>query len=321
MNSFLKLRLFARSMKLSLQLALCGLGVTAQAQTLYFLEPVAEQCNGDGIRQYAAIITGSGFSGNWITACRTTTALINGASHTSRNCRWAGGRVWGKFDVPDQACATRLWFEPPRDEGCIENSSGRQYAAIITGNNYNGDWIQACRQTTAMIEGTPRKSRDCRWAGTRVWGKFDVPDSTCPGLSPSPTIPVGIPGKSIPRKGGGITAPCAGTTADGKTRSFSFPMYCGTSYVSHVPAEACTYEQALAQANKLINPSCYLLEIAGKPVPIPAPCPESTFKFCIKCGQQRQTASASACNSDAAAKKVLEGRMTTCAIDRAGDCP
>lgn len=325
MNAINKFCRFTRSRNSAIALVLASASAVVAAQTLYFLPERAEQCIGDGTRQYAAIITGSGYSGDWVAACRRTTAFIKGADRTSRNCQWAGGRVWGKFNVPDETCATRVWFESARDEGCIENSRSKQYAAVITGNNYSGDWVQACRQTTATIEGAPRKSRDCRWAGTRVWGKFDVPDSTCPGLSISTTPPVAgggtsTAGKSVPSKGG-TSLPCSGQTADGKRQSFSFQMYCGTAYVSNVPAEACTYDEALAQANRLINPSCYLVDISGKPVPIPAPCPESTFKFCIKCGQQKETASASACSSDAAAKKLLEGRTTTCAIDRAGDCP
>jgi len=163
----------------------------AQGQTLFFETPVAEQCIGDGTRQFAAIITGRGFFGDWVQACRRTTATINGQPRTSRDCRWAGTRVWGKFDVPDASCNWNLRFLEPVKEGCSPGLIGmRQYAAIITGDASPPDWVRACRQTTVTIDGAARSSRNCAWAGGRVWGKFDVPDPTC-GVPPQLGFPPG----------------------------------------------------------------------------------------------------------------------------------
>ena len=75
--------------------------------------------------------------------------------------------------------AQQLWFETPKKDACIREGV-REWSAIVTGQNYNGDWVVACQQTTALIEGAQRTSRDCGWNGGRVWGKFDVPDPTCP---------------------------------------------------------------------------------------------------------------------------------------------
>src|SRR5690349_7258876 len=92
------------------------LSLTAQAfgQDLFFETPRRGDCSRDGFRQFAAIIDGRNYFGDWVQACRVTKAEINGQLFASRNCDWNGGRVWGQFDVPDGSCATQLVFLPPQ---------------------------------------------------------------------------------------------------------------------------------------------------------------------------------------------------------------
>ncbi len=154
-----------------------GLPTTARGNT-WFETPKRDACIGNGLRQYSAIITGSNYFGDWVAACRSTLARIDGAGHRPFHCGWAVGRVWGKFKVPDASCRTELYFEPPRKGDCRADKV-RQYSAIITGTNYNGDWVQACRRTRVRIGEAERSAYECRWNGGRVWGEFNVPDQSC----------------------------------------------------------------------------------------------------------------------------------------------
>jgi hypothetical protein len=147
---------------------------------LRFETPKQDHCVGDGVRQWSAIITGDNYTGDWVAACAKTSATIGSATYAAHGCaKNADTRVWGLFDVPDASCGTRLWFEDPRRGDCLE-SGKREYSAIITGQNYDGDWAAACRTTQATIDGRNYASRDCASnADTRVWGKFDVEDASC----------------------------------------------------------------------------------------------------------------------------------------------
>jgi len=148
------------------------------AQQLFFQTPRAGSCTTDGHREYSAIIDGRGYSGDWVRACEVTKAVIAGHEVASRNCGWSWGRVWGQFDVPDSSCAVSLYFETPRPGQCLP-SGAREFAAIINGTNFDGDWVEACRQTSATIYGMTLSAHHCAWNGGRVWGKFDAPDNTC----------------------------------------------------------------------------------------------------------------------------------------------
>lgn len=76
---------------------------------LSFLAPQAGECLANGARLYAASITGENYSGNWVEACRNTSAEINGTPYPSRNCsEHADRRVWGEFEVADPTCHTRV---------------------------------------------------------------------------------------------------------------------------------------------------------------------------------------------------------------------
>jgi hypothetical protein len=153
-------------------------GAAASAQDLFFQAPQRGSCSGDGVRQFAAIIDGHNFHGDWVQACRMTRAEINGQLFPSRNCGWNGGRVWGQFDVPDSSCAVNLFFLAPRSGDC-QADGRREFSAIISGTNFTGDWVEACSRTTATINAVTVPSRDCGWVAGRVWGKFDVPDPSC----------------------------------------------------------------------------------------------------------------------------------------------
>jgi hypothetical protein len=152
----------------------------AVAYDLFFDTPKRDQCVADGVRQWSAIIDGRGYRGDWVDACRLTRAEINGNTFPALNCGWqADSRVWGQFQVPDQSCRL-LWFLTPKKDQCVANGL-RQWSAIITGSAaYTGDWIDACRRTTADIDGTARNALRCsRQADQKVWGEFEVPDSSC----------------------------------------------------------------------------------------------------------------------------------------------
>ena len=144
---------------------------------LFFQTPKQDNCVADGIRQWSAIIDGRGYYGDWVEACRQTKAEINGVAFPALNCGWqADSRVWGQFRVPDASCKL-LWFETPKMDQCVADGV-RQWSAIITGSAaYTGDWIDACRRTTADINGQSFIATRCsRQADLRVWGEFDVPD-------------------------------------------------------------------------------------------------------------------------------------------------
>ncbi len=143
----------------------------------WFDTPVAGGCSRDGYRSWAAIITGD-FHGDWLNACKATSATIGAVSYPSRDCAWVTGRVWGKFDVPDRSCATEIWFETPKKDQCTTDGK-RQWSAIVTGRHYTGDWVAACKSHSATINGVAVRPRQCGWNGGKVWGEFSVDDDTC----------------------------------------------------------------------------------------------------------------------------------------------
>ena len=70
------------------------------------------------------------------------------------------------------------------------------------------------------------------------------------------------PGQPAGSRVSGTTLPCAGRTADGRAQSFQFPLYCGGSFSRHIPVEACTRAEALAEAQALARsqpPNCVLI--------------------------------------------------------------
>src|SRR5262249_2672373 len=87
-------------------------------------------------------------------------------------------RVWGKFDVKDDTCKTETWWETPKHDACTTEAH-RQWSAIITGRNYAGDWLDACRSTPLRVGSTTYHARKCSWNGGRVWGEFDISDESC----------------------------------------------------------------------------------------------------------------------------------------------
>jgi len=153
---------------------------TAVAYDLFFDAPKKDDCLADGVRQWSAIIDGRGYYGDWVAACQTTSAEIEGNSYSALNCGWqADSRVWGQFRVPDPSCKL-LWWMAPKKDWCLAGGL-RQWSAIITGSTlYTGNWFDACRETPANIAGSLRNSVRCSLqADSRVWGEFDVPDPSC----------------------------------------------------------------------------------------------------------------------------------------------
>ncbi len=150
------------------------------SETHFEPPPHSNECQRNGTRHWSAIITGTHYTGDWVTACRQTPINIGGASYIARNCAWNGGRVWGDFDVKDPDCEPRLWFETPARGEC-STEGHRTWKAVITGSNYYGDWLAACGTTTAPdpIAGDPRATRSCALAGLRAWGTFEMNDESC----------------------------------------------------------------------------------------------------------------------------------------------
>lgn len=69
--------------------------------------------------------------------------------------------------------------------------------------------------------------------------------------------------KRPPSSGGGAKfLPCAGKTPDGQRQSFQFPLYCSGTFSRHIPVEACTRSEALAEAQTFARsapPNCVLI--------------------------------------------------------------
>lgn len=49
---------------------LLSVSSSAFAQELFFQIPKPENCSGDGVRQWSAIIDGRGYFGDWVEACK-----------------------------------------------------------------------------------------------------------------------------------------------------------------------------------------------------------------------------------------------------------
>jgi len=215
--------------------------------SLYFLAPKRDACiphaqTHPGEREYSAIIAGTGFITDWVAACQRTALNIDGTNYPSRDCgHQADTRVWGKFTVPDASCATRLSFQPPQAGGCLPNHALdapglRRYAAIIDGSNYSGQWVEACQQTPHEISGAARYASNChRETDGRIWGEFDVPDSSCrPQLLFEP-----------PRKG-----PCLRLN----TRQYA-AIISGTNYAGEW-TDACRHTAILIEGKERLAEHC-----------------------------------------------------------------
>jgi hypothetical protein len=168
---------------LSFVILICvSIELDAYAQNLWFETPAKRECLPDGSRKWAAIITGSGYHGDWVQACRVTRAPIGGTDYPSENCGWNGARVWGEFRVADDSCVSRTWFQDPQRKQCEGLTGTRRWAAIITGQNYKGDWVAACKNTSVTIGGSVVRALPgtCAWSGGRVWGEFSTRGDDCP---------------------------------------------------------------------------------------------------------------------------------------------
>jgi len=86
--------------------------------------------------------------------------------------------------------------------------------------------------------------------------EFKLGPTTCVADNPVTPVPsfVGLykAGTTTKRPpSGGKTQPyqpCAGKTPDGQKQSFQFPLYCSGTFSRHIPVEACTRAEALAEA-------------------------------------------------------------------------
>jgi hypothetical protein len=279
-----------------------------------------------GEREWSAIITGTGFVDDWVSACARTSVSISGGTFGARDCGWQpDSRVWGKFTVPDGTCATKLYFDTAQPRECVQYNSKRVYAAIITGENYNGQWVQACAETRAVINGKSYQSRDCgRAADTRIWGLFDVDDPTCPEVS----VGVALPPRLGVRAGTPMTAkppigPCGDKTPGGRRNGYLFAQYClGSVRFNDVPVEACTYDEALEQVKGLIGPSCYVTATLAQPQGnCSSQSDYAAYSSCLNCQGVPTERSAFACSAEAASKIIIGAADSKgCSLTNSGRC-
>ncbi len=112
------------------------------------------------------------------------------------------------------------------------------------------------------------KLSDNAGSHTVTISEFRLGPTSC--VTPAPAAPgpgpflgkVGRPTKRPPSGGGSPFLPCAGKTPDGQRQSFQFPLYCGGYFSRHIPVEACTRAEAVAEAQTFARsapPNCVLI--------------------------------------------------------------
>jgi hypothetical protein len=97
--------------------------------------------------------------------------------------------------------------------------------------------------------------------------EFKLGPTSCRPIATTVPGPVflgsaGVSKTRPPTGGSAMALPCAGKTQDGRRQSFQFPLYCGGLYSRHIPVEACTRAEALAEAQtfaKSAPPNCVLI--------------------------------------------------------------
>lgn len=149
--------------------------------------------------------------------------------------------VAGVLAVSSRADAQNLFWLTPKKDNCIALNK-RQWSAIISGTDFHGDWLDACRTTPNSISGQTLDATRCtKEADLRVWGTFSVDDTSCAPRFDAPKddgcIREGVRGFSAIitgyDPGGNWTSACMTTALDlaGVLRT---PVRCSTQADSRV---------------------------------------------------------------------------------------
>jgi len=146
-----------------------------------------DKCLRFGVRQYYSRLWNIPVTQSWDAACKSTPATINGISFSAATRCVDKGPLgeWGEFDVPDSSCPH--WGDFQKDQ-CTAMGV-RQYSSRLWDIPGGMDWTDACKRMGATINATWYNAppNECKGEGAfGMWGKFNVPDPTCPhwGVSP-----------------------------------------------------------------------------------------------------------------------------------------
>lgn len=137
-------------------------------------------CTGYKTRQYSAILWE--IPSDWQDTCYKTGAQINDQWFPKPdNCAQdSNGRMWGEFKkVYDENCEVGgVQWDRLQVKECVSVGKRKYLSRLL---NISGDWMTACKNTPALINGknfiTPDNCDDKGAGG--MWGEFYVDDISC----------------------------------------------------------------------------------------------------------------------------------------------